>query len=200
MSQVTGKKVAVTPMPTPTGTSGAIIDSFNTQDDQTVNAPSIHIVKDALTTINDNLAQTPITKGGVTLSTIDDKLNYLVEGAPNVVKEITNFIYEYDGNNYVAIKSTNLTDYSCWGTFQKQADASYTSEYLTITYTHNGTKLTISANKPCFVTLNKSVSNSTSEQLESQMNYNTNDYILNNLNVHSGYYRGYTLLVEEPRT
>lgn len=55
MSQVTGKKVAVTPMPTPTGTSGAIIDSFNTQDDQTVNAPSIHIVKDALTTINDNL-------------------------------------------------------------------------------------------------------------------------------------------------
>lgn len=78
MSQVTGKKVAVTPMPTPTGTSGAIIDSFNTQDDQTVNAPSIHIVKDALTTINDNLAQTPITVGGETLSTIDDKLNYLL--------------------------------------------------------------------------------------------------------------------------
>ena len=55
MSQVTGKKVATTPMPTPTGISGNIIDSFNTQDDQTVNAPSIHIVKDALTTINDNL-------------------------------------------------------------------------------------------------------------------------------------------------
>lgn len=55
MSQVTGKKVAVTPMPTPTGTSGAIIDSFNTQDDKTVNAPSIHIVEDAITTINDKL-------------------------------------------------------------------------------------------------------------------------------------------------
>ena len=80
MSQVTGKKVATTPMPTPTGISGNVIDSFNTQDDQTVNAPSIHIVKDALTTINDNLAQTPITVGGETLSTIDDKLNYLIEG------------------------------------------------------------------------------------------------------------------------
>ena len=55
MAQVTGKKVATTPMPTPTGISGNVIDSFNTQDDQTVNAPSIHIVKDALTTINDNL-------------------------------------------------------------------------------------------------------------------------------------------------
>lgn len=57
MAQVTGKKVATTPMPTPTGTSGAIIDSFNTQDDQTVNAPSIHIVKDALTTINGSLVK-----------------------------------------------------------------------------------------------------------------------------------------------
>lgn len=83
MSQVTGKKVAVTPMPTPTGTSGAIIDSFNTQDDQTVNAPSIHIVKDALTTINDNLAQTPITVGGITMSTIDEKLNFLCNGGGN---------------------------------------------------------------------------------------------------------------------
>jgi hypothetical protein len=168
--------------------------------DNTHSGLSANKVQGAIDEINDNLAQTPVTKGGETLSTIDDKLNYLLEGAPNVVKEITNFIYEYDGNNYVAIKSTNLTDYSCWGTFQKQANASYTSEYLTITYTHNGTKLTISANKPCFVTLNKSVSNSTSEQLESQMNYNTNDYILNNLDVHGGFYRGYTLLVEEPRT
>lgn len=57
MAQVTGKKVATTPMPTPTGTSGAIIDSFNTQDDKTVNAPSIHIVEDAITTINDNLSE-----------------------------------------------------------------------------------------------------------------------------------------------
>lgn len=33
-----------------------------------------------IATLNDNLAQTPITVGGETLSTIDDKLNYLLEG------------------------------------------------------------------------------------------------------------------------
>ena len=75
MAQVTGKKVATTPMPTPTGTSGAIIDSFNTQDDQTVNAPSIHIVKDAITTINDKLtiqSYTPTTSNLNLAQAIDD--------------------------------------------------------------------------------------------------------------------------------
>lgn len=94
MSQVTGKKVAVTPMPTPSGTSGAIIDSFNTQDDQTVNAPSIHIVKDALTTINDNLTDKVNKLSGVTgYQTVDfigydatnKKLGLKVGGADTVI-------------------------------------------------------------------------------------------------------------------
>lgn len=36
-------------------------------------------VETALNNLNENLTQTPITKGDVTLSTIDDKLNYLIE-------------------------------------------------------------------------------------------------------------------------
>lgn len=55
MSQVTGKKVAVTPMPTPTGSEGAIINSWNTSDDKTKNAPSMQLVKNDLDTINDKI-------------------------------------------------------------------------------------------------------------------------------------------------
>lgn len=80
MAQVTGKKVATTPMPTPTGTSGAIIDSFNTQDDKTVNAPSIHIVEDAITTINDNLSKTTISTDTRIALTYNTEYTTLTDG------------------------------------------------------------------------------------------------------------------------
>jgi hypothetical protein len=41
-------------------------------------------VQGAIDELNDNLAQTPITIGGETLSTIDDKLNFLIEGAVKI--------------------------------------------------------------------------------------------------------------------
>lgn len=45
----------------------AVYDDAGNRLDNTIN------------TLNENLTQTPITKGDVTLSTIDDKLNYLIE-------------------------------------------------------------------------------------------------------------------------
>ena len=55
MAQVTGRKVATTPIvPTPSG--GRIINSWNTSDDKTINAPSIKIVEDKFDEINDNLS------------------------------------------------------------------------------------------------------------------------------------------------
>ena len=71
MSQVTGKKVATTPMPTPTGTSGAIIDSFNTQDDKTVNAPSIHIVEDAINAISETYTNLYTSSTEVSETTVE---------------------------------------------------------------------------------------------------------------------------------
>jgi hypothetical protein len=47
--------------------------------DNTHSGLSANKVQGAIDEINDNLAQTPITVGGETLSTIDDKLNYLCE-------------------------------------------------------------------------------------------------------------------------
>lgn len=79
MAQVTGRKVATTPIvPTPSG--GNVINSWNTSDNKETNAPSMKIVKDDLDAINDNLAQTPITVGGITMDTIDEKLNFLCNG------------------------------------------------------------------------------------------------------------------------
>ena len=83
MAQVTGRKVATTPIvPTPSG-GGNVINSWNTSDNKETNAPSMKIVKDGLDEINDNLAQTTITVGGETLSTIDEKLNFLCNGGGN---------------------------------------------------------------------------------------------------------------------
>ena len=46
MAQVTGRKVATTPIvPTPSG-GGNVINSWNTSDNKETNAPSIKIVED----------------------------------------------------------------------------------------------------------------------------------------------------------
>jgi len=55
-------------------------DAEHTSYDNTTSGLQATNVQDAVDEINDNLAQTPITVGGETLSTIDDKLNYLIEG------------------------------------------------------------------------------------------------------------------------
>ena len=56
MAQVTGRKVATTPIvPTPSG-GGNVINSWNTSDNKETNAPSMKIVKDGLDEINDNLS------------------------------------------------------------------------------------------------------------------------------------------------
>lgn len=56
---------------------GKVVTSFDTQ----VSDPDVNVASYGLTKqLNDNLAQTPIEVGGETLSTIDDKLNYLIEG------------------------------------------------------------------------------------------------------------------------
>ena len=52
-------------------------------------------VQGAIDEINDNLEQTPIEVGGETLSTIDDKLNYLIE---NKIA-INDLLKLYEGNN-----------------------------------------------------------------------------------------------------
>lgn len=106
MSQVTGKKVAVTPMPTPTGTSGAIIDSFNTQDDQTVNAPSIHIVKDALTTINDNLSGFKFYPIGTQLVALVSNNSYYTDANRNyIIADSTTGQSMIDNVKYKALAS-----------------------------------------------------------------------------------------------
>ena len=57
MAQVTGRKVATTPIvPTPSG-GGNVINSWNTSDNKETNAPSIKIVEDKFDEINDNLTQ-----------------------------------------------------------------------------------------------------------------------------------------------
>ena len=50
----------------------------NVEYDNTTSGLQATNVQDAVDEINDNLAQTPIEVGGETLSTIDDKLNYLL--------------------------------------------------------------------------------------------------------------------------
>lgn len=128
MAQVTGKKVATTPMPTPTGTSGAIIDSFNTQDDQTVNAPSIHIVKDALTTINDNLTEN-------NLLSVVDLSSY----------NSFNNRYTFQSNGYLEIYAGGSGNVSC-RIFGANATAD-TDTRLTLKETTNETSKIISVKK-----------------------------------------------------
>lgn len=54
--------------------------------------------------LNDNLAQTPITVGGITMSTIDEKLNFLCNGGGN--DKITVCSY-YNGNLYAIVLENN---------------------------------------------------------------------------------------------
>jgi hypothetical protein len=55
---------------------GKVVTSFDTQ----VSDPDVNVASYGLTKqLNDNLAQTPITVEGQTLSTIDEKLNFLCE-------------------------------------------------------------------------------------------------------------------------
>lgn len=65
-------------------------DSFGAQDINATNA-QVNTNTGAIADINDNLAQTPITVGGETLSTIDDKLNFLVGNIISILdREICN--------------------------------------------------------------------------------------------------------------
>ena len=118
MAQVTGKKVATTPMPTPTGTSGAIIDSFNTQDDKTVNAPSIHIVEDALNTINTNLNNYQLKAKVIELTGTTDAKGRLIDNAGIGANKIPLFAWRPNTSNIVNIyryynTSTSVNTINC---------------------------------------------------------------------------------------
>jgi archaellum component FlaC len=80
--------------------------------------------------INDNLAQTPITVGGETLNTIDDKLNYLAE---NLFSYVTNV------SNIQRGSITAPRDYAQMLLFT----TSGTSSKSTMTATHNGTTYSV---------------------------------------------------------
>lgn len=67
-------------------------------------------VEAELDEINDNLAQTPITKGGVVLSTIDDKLNFIIEGLPDINLsryDVTSFNRTHSNANPVSYTTQN---------------------------------------------------------------------------------------------
>lgn len=65
------------------GASQAANVTYDKSGTKTSVQSELDVLNSDIDTLNENLAQTPITKGDVTLSTIDDKLNYLIEnGTP----------------------------------------------------------------------------------------------------------------------
>lgn len=114
-------------------------------------------VQGAVDEINDNLAQTPITKGGVTLSTIDDKLNYLVEGAhytlvaQNTVSTQTAQYNITEGKNYIVVATLGtLSSPSTSGTCAQVVDG-------VVSYDYEGGFITVSVSNGKIV-LNNSMS------------------------------------------
>lgn len=110
MAQVTGRKVATTPIvPTPSG--GNVINSWNTSDNKETNAPSMKIVKDDLDAINDNLTSKLLYTEITSLTTIGDVIDYIVanENIPlGTTKKYS--IYNTTLNGYdIEITHANLT-------------------------------------------------------------------------------------------
>ena len=153
-------------------------------------------VEAELDDINDNLAQTPITKGGVTLSTIDDKLNYLIEGAPNLIKEVITTVGSYSNSRYDAITVNNFNDNTTKA--GRGYITSLTTEYVSLTKRTGN--WVIQVVKPCYITFKKATSQDDviSEDIVSQQNYTVGDYVTDG--VWSDYTVMLTLLIEEPRT
>ena len=112
MAQVTGRKVATTPIvPTPSG-GGNVINSWNTSDNKETNAPSMKIVKDGLDEINDNLSGFkfyPTGTGIVGLISDDSAYTdangkYVIWGTPTAEQ-----LVEDNPNTYKAVASTEDT-------------------------------------------------------------------------------------------
>lgn len=59
-----------------------------TQNGDSFGAKDVNDTNTAVNVLNENLAQTPITKGDVTLSTIDEKLNYIIENGGGKEQEL----------------------------------------------------------------------------------------------------------------
>lgn len=72
------------------GVSPAVIEEMQAEisilgSQNETQAQDIIDIKSSLNSINDNLEQTPITVGGEALSTIDDKLNYLISNRKEIL-------------------------------------------------------------------------------------------------------------------
>lgn len=100
MAQVTGRKVATTPI-TPTPSGGNVINSWNTSDNKETNAPSMKIVKDGLDEINDNLSKTTISQDTKVILTKNTEYTTLADGYFRIQSEL--------GDRYVTGYINNIT-------------------------------------------------------------------------------------------
>lgn len=81
--------------------------------DNTHSGLSATKVQGAIDEINDNLAQTPITVEGQTLSTIDEKLNFIVQKEANPNYEyLYSFVYVYSNGGIVETSNLNGGGYN----------------------------------------------------------------------------------------
>ena len=111
-------------------------DAEHTSYDNTESGLQATNVQDAVDEINDNLTQTPIEVGGETLSTIDEKLNCLIE---NLVVEIPNIITVSSAYNsasqesHLYTQAYNLPNYEdIWGSVNVYASGvvRYENDYF----------------------------------------------------------------------
>ena len=139
-------------------------DAEHTSYDNATSGLQATNVQDAVDELNDNLAQTPITVGGQTLSTIDEKINYIAENI-NAEVELYNVAYLTRGSS-ASSRSWNVNPNKTvyFTVFKVSTEGSYMTVMLkngvftiiestgnvasTTTYTYNQGILTITNTNP----------------------------------------------------
>ena len=106
------------------------------QSNATADEANILALQGEISEINDNLAQTPITVGGETLSTIDDKLNYLCETSFNLISKQ---VVSVGGSSDAVLSYTATENEILMVISEAICTYSTTAETLTHTYSFNTT-------------------------------------------------------------